>query len=180
TNLPEVAAHAVVGDRSAGVVYVATDQGVWFARADLEGAGPASGWTAITRGLPAARATDVMLDAAGNQVYIALDGYGVYAAPAPHRARTLRLVNAADLTERAAAPGSLLSVLGGPVRAAHAGSLEFPVLASWATGAQIQVPFEATGPSVSLALDSGGAAISLGLAVQPVSPAIFVDRDGAP
>jgi hypothetical protein len=153
--------------------------GAFLARADLEGAGPASTWAPVTGSLPAARATDVMLDAAGNQLYVALEGYGVYAAPAPHRARTLRVVNAADFTNRAAAPGSLVSVLGGPVRTARASGLEYPVLASSETGAQIQVPFEATGPAVSLTLD-GATQVSLGLAVQPVSPAIFVDRDGAP
>jgi len=38
----------------------------------------------------------VKLDPAGNQLYVALDGYGVYAAPAPHRFRDVRVVNAAD------------------------------------------------------------------------------------
>jgi len=178
-NLAEAPTYGVTADRTAGVVYAATSSGVFFARADLEGAGPASAWTPVSGGLPAARATDVMLDAAGNQLYVALDGYGVYAAPAPHRARTLRVVNAADFTNRAAAPGSLVSVLGGPVRGARASGIEYPVLASSETGAQIQVPFEASGPAVSLTLD-GEAQVSLSLAVQPVSPAIFVDREGAP
>jgi uncharacterized protein (TIGR03437 family) len=178
-NLGEASAYGVTADRAAGVVYAATSRGVFFARADLEGAGPASTWAPVTGSLPAARATDVLLDAPGNQLYVALEGYGVYAAPAPHRARTLQVVNAADFTSRAAAPGSLVSVLGGPVRAARASGLEYPVLASSETGAQIQVPFEASGPAVSLTLD-GATQVSLGLAVQPVSPAIFVDRDGAP
>jgi len=114
----------------------------------------------VTGALPTARATDVMLDPAGNQLYVALDGYGVYAAPAPHRARTLRVVNAADFTNRAAAPGSLVSVLGGPVTGARASGIEYPVLASSETGAQIQVPFEASGPAVSLTID-GEARVSL-------------------
>jgi uncharacterized protein (TIGR03437 family) len=99
---------------------------------------------------------------------------------APHRARALRIVNAADFSSRPAAPGSLVSVLGGPVRSARAGELEFPILDSSETGTQMQVPFEAEGPSVALALDVLSGRVSLGLPVRPASPAIFVDRDGAP
>jgi len=179
-NLPDVAAQGITADRSAGAVYVATDHGVYFAHQDLEAAGPASPWNLVTGNLPAARATAVELDPAGNQLYVALQGYGVYAAAAPHRARTLRIVNAADFSTRPAAPGSLVSILGGPLRSARAGDLEFPILASSDTGTQIQVPFEVSGPSVALALEAAKERVSVGLAVQPASPAIFVDHDGAP
>jgi uncharacterized protein (TIGR03437 family) len=180
TNLPDVAAHGITVDRGAGAVYVATDRGVYLAHEDLEAPGPASPWTLVMGSLPAARATAVELDPTGNQLYIALEGYGVYAAAAPHRARTLRIVNAADFSMRPAAPGSLVSVLGGRVRSARAGDLEFPILASSDSGTQIQVPFEVNGPSVGLALDAASGSVSIGLAVQPASPAIFLDRDGAP
>src|SRR5436309_1810741 len=83
-----------------------------------------------------AGATAVELGAAGYQLYVGLEGYGIYAAAAPHRRQLLKLVNAADLSARAAAPGSLVSVLGGPVKSARAGDLNFPVLASSQTGAQ--------------------------------------------
>jgi len=179
-NLPDVAAHSITADRSAGAVYVATDRGVYLAHADLEAPGPALPWSLVTGTLPAARATAAELDSAGNQLYIALEGYGVYAAPAPHRARLLRIVNAADFSTRPAAPGSLVSVVGGRVRSARAGDLEFPILASSESGTQIQVPFEVNGPSVGLALDAASGSVSLGLAVQAASPAIFLDRDGAP
>lgn len=179
-NLPDVAAHCITADRSAGAVYVATDRGVYLAHEDLEAAGPASPWSLVTGALPAARATAAELDSIGNQLYIALEGYGVYAAAAPHRARLLRIVNAADFSTRPAAPGSLVSVVGGPVRSARAGDLEFPILASSDSGAQIQVPFEVNGPSVGLALDAASGRVSIGLAVQSASPAIFLDRDGSP
>ncbi|MGO4880545.1 MAG: hypothetical protein ACLP59_06950, partial [Bryobacteraceae bacterium] len=46
---------------------------------------------------------------------------------------------------------------------------------------QIQVPFEATtASSLSLALETGKGRFTLGLPVQAVSPAIFVNRDGSP
>ena len=181
SNLPDVPAHGVTAVRSAGAVYVATDKGVFFAAADLENAGPAAvTWTPISGRLPAAPATDVKLDANGDQLYAALEGYGVYATAAPHRLRTLRLVNAADFSTRAAAPGSLISVVGGRVNAANAGPLSFPVLAASEAESQIQVPFEASAANFSLALDTGKGRFTLGLPVQAVSPAIFVNRDGSP
>ncbi len=121
-----------------------------------------------------------MLDPNGFQLYVALEGYGVYAAAAPHRWRTPRLVNAADFSNRAAAPGSLVSVVGGRVSAATAGALTFPVLASSETESQIQVPFETPAAGLSLALRTGTGSFTLGLPVQAVSPAIFVNRDGSP
>ena len=181
SNLPDAPAHGVTAVRSAGVVYVATDKGVFFAAADLENAGPAAvTWTPISGRLPVAPATDVKLDANGYQLYAALDGYGVYATAAPHRLRTLRLVNAADFSTRAAAPGSLISVVGGRVSAANAGPLSFPVLAASETESQIQVPFETSAANLSLALETGAGRFTLGLPVQAVSPAIFVNRDGSP
>ncbi len=179
-NLPDEAAHGVVADRAGGAVYVATDRGIYWAHEDLEAPGPPSTWTLLSANLPAARATAVTLDPTGSQLYVALEGYGVYAAAAPHRAATLRIVNAADFSTRPAAPGSLVSVLGLAVRSARAGDLEFPILASSESGTQMQVPFEAVGPSLGLALDSASGLVAVGLPVRPASPAIFVDRDGAP
>jgi uncharacterized protein (TIGR03437 family) len=179
-NLPDVPAHGVAADRAAGVVYVATDRGVYWAHEDLEAAGQPATWSLISGNLPVARATAAALDPTGSQLYIALDGYGVYATAAPHRGEGLRIVNAADFSTRPAAPGSLVSVLGSPIVRARAGDLEFPILASSPSGTQIQVPFSVSGPSVPLALDAASGRVSVGLAVQPASPAIFVDRDGAP
>ena len=173
--------HGIAADRASGALYAATDKGVFYASADLENAGsPQVSWAALTTRLPAAAATDVLLDRAGNQLYIALSGYGVYAAMAPHRASVLRVVNAADYSTRPAAPGGLLSVIGGRVSAARAGQLSFPVLAASDTESQIQVPFEADGPTVSLSVETGRGAVRFPVPVQPVAPAIFVSRDGTP
>jgi uncharacterized protein (TIGR03437 family) len=180
-NLPDASANGVAGERSAGAIYVATDRGVFYAAADLENAGPTTvNWTPLSAGLPTAKANDVKLDPNGYQLYVALDGYGVFAAAAPHRLRTLRLVNAADFSMRAAAPGSLISVVGGRVQTANAGALSFPVLAATDGESQIQVPFEASASNFSLALETGGGRFTLGLPVQAVSPAIFINHDGSP
>jgi uncharacterized protein (TIGR03437 family) len=181
-NLPDAPAHGITAERAAGAVYVATGKGVFFARVDLENASrPDSvAWVSLSDRLPAAAATDVRLDPAGVQLYAALDGHGVYAAAAPHRLRHLRIVNAADFSTRAAAPGSLLSVIGGLVNTARGGDLDYPVLAASDAESQIQVPFEAVGPNVSLAFETNAGQVTLVQPVQPVSPAIFVGRDGAP
>jgi uncharacterized protein (TIGR03437 family) len=180
-NLPDAAAHGIAADRASGAVYVATDRGLFYALTDLENATfPIVNWTNLTSALPSAPAMDVRLDPAGVQLYVALDGYGVYAAAAPHRLRNLRLVSAADFSARPAAPGSLVSVMGGRVSAARGGTLNFPVLSVSDSQSQIQVPFEAEGPNVSLSLETNAGPLTLGLPVQPVSPAIFVGSDGAP
>ncbi|MDE3166346.1 MAG: hypothetical protein KGN36_11110 [Acidobacteriota bacterium] len=180
-SLPEGAAHGIWGERAGGAVYVATDRGVFWARADLDGASVSSpNWIRLSETLPDAPATDVRLDPAGVSVYAAIDGYGVYAAAAPHRARNLRIVNSADLSTRPAAPGSLLSVIGGRVDSARGGNLEYPVLAAGDDASQIQVPFAATGPNVTLALSTAVGPLRMGVQVLPVSPVIFVGSDGSP
>ena len=180
-NLPDVPAHGITAERAAGAVYVATDRGVFWARTDLENASsPSIAWASLTDGLPAAPASDVRLNPTGVQLYIALDGYGVYATAAPHRLRSLRIVNAADFSARAAAPGSLLSIIGGRVASARGGNLDYPVLSASDGESQIQVPFEAAGSNVDLSLQTNSGPITLGLPMRAVSPAIFVGQDGAP
>jgi uncharacterized protein (TIGR03437 family) len=181
-NLPEGAARAVAVDRASGATYVATDTGLFFATVDFDRVSPVTGWARLSAALPAAPAVDVKLDPGGNQLYVALDGYGVFAAFAPHRAMQMRVVNAADFTTRAAAPGSLVSVIGGRITAAQAGGLSFPILDASDAESQVQIPFEASaaGNSIALALDAAGRQFTLGVPFQPVSPAIFIDRSGAP
>jgi uncharacterized protein (TIGR03437 family) len=179
-SLPDGDAHGIAGDRSSGAIYVATDRGLFLTFGDLLAAAPATRWIPVVGGLPEAPAADVLLDPAGNQVYVAVQGYGVYAAPAPHRFRSPQVVNAADFSSRPAAPGSLLTVLGARIVKAQAGVLEAPVLHSSDLESQIQVPFEASGPRTRLSLDVSRGSLTFDLPVQPVSPAIFVDADGAP
>ncbi len=180
-NLPDASAHGITGERASGAVYLATDKGIFWTITDLETASvsPVT-WTSLSDRLPAAPASDVRLDPTGSTLYAALDGYGLYAAAAPHRRTDVRVVNTADFTARAAAPGSLLSVIGGRVESARGGDLNYPVLAVIGDESQIQVPFEAAGPSVALALQIAGATVNRNIAVQRVSPAILVGRDGAP
>ena len=180
-NLEAAEVFAVTADRASGAIYAATPGGVFTARVDLQNATvPAMvSWTRL-RGLPAAPVRDLALDTQGNQLFVAVEGFGLYAAAAPHRRLGLRVVNAADLTPRAAAPGSLLSVLGARVQSAQAGALRFPVLAAADDASQLQVPFETTGPEVALAIDAASGQTTVPLPVRSASPAIFVSIDGAP
>ncbi|MEZ5401231.1 MAG: hypothetical protein R2729_16290 [Bryobacteraceae bacterium] len=180
-NLAGTGLRAVAGDFSSGTVYAAAAGGLYQTEIDLLRAAPAPRWTAIGQQLPEAAVADVMLDEGGNQLYVALEGYGVWAALAPHRFRDPQVVNAADRMARAAAPGTLLSVLGAMVATARAGTLEAPVLAASGGESQIQVPFEATGSELKLQLGRpAGGALSLALPLRAVAPAIFIDPDGIP
>lgn len=179
-NLPEGAAHGIVADRASGAVYVATDAGVFFTITDLGSAGRATAWASIAGNLPTAPAMDVKLDAGANQLFAALDGFGVYAVLAPHRLRDVRVVNAADYSARSAAPGGLLSVLGTRLTGADTAEITVPVLAASDSSSQIQVPFEASGTALPLGLAAPSGRMTITLPLQEVSPAIFVDPDGTP
>jgi uncharacterized protein (TIGR03437 family) len=179
-DLPSGDVNGVAADRGTGAVYAATTRGLFMTYGDLNAAGPATPWTAVVDGLPTGPARDVALDAAGNQLYVAMDEFGVYAAAAPHRTRDLRVVSAADFASRAAAPGTLLSVLGANLRGAKAGATPAPVLASADLKTEIQVPFDAAGSNVALSLEGTHGVTTMGLPLKPTSPGIFVDRDGTP
>jgi uncharacterized protein (TIGR03437 family) len=180
-SLPKTPAHGITADPESGSVYVATDKGVFYGHADLRGASINTvEWQNLTAQVSQAPAADVRLDPAGVQLYIALRGYGVYAAMAPHIRRSLRIVDAADSTVRPAAPGSLLSVLGANVNSASSGNLKYPVLMANENGSQIQVPFEASGSSASLALETAGGRQTTIVEMQPVSPAILLGPGGVP
>jgi uncharacterized protein (TIGR03437 family) len=181
-NLPDVTVHGVTADPAGNAVYVATDRGVFLARTNLSALSVAAPvWVALSGLLPVP-ATDVKLDSAAIQLWVALEGYGMYQTMAPHRAGDPRLITSAGLIARAAAPGTLFSVEGARVNSANAGGLPVPVLFATDTGSQIQIPFEMRGDSMTLAID-GPAGTRLLPAVPLVSaaPAIQLDpRDGAP
>jgi uncharacterized protein (TIGR03437 family) len=179
-NLPDVAAHGIAADAASGAIYAATDAGVFLAYADLSALGSAQPWAALA-GLPAAAIMDVKLDAQGNQLWAAVDGYGVYSTLAPHRLRDPKVVSAADFIASAVAPGSLVSILGARVDAVRTNDVNAPVLAATGTESQVQIPFEARGTTISLAATNGGANVFLPpLPLAAASPAIFVARDGSP
>jgi uncharacterized protein (TIGR03437 family) len=182
-NLPQGGVHAAAADLATGTIYAATEAGLFYTRANIRSASAPTPWTPIS-GLPGGPVYDVQLDEQGNQLFALVQGYGLFGAMAPHRFLDPRLVNAADYSTRPAAPGGLLSVLGSRVSSARAGSLDLPVLAATDAESQIQVPFEAAGSSLSLALTTASAEgllrRDLSIALRSTSPAIFVDRDGSP
>jgi uncharacterized protein (TIGR03437 family) len=181
-NLPDVTVHGVTADPAGNAIYIATDQGVFFARTNLNvlSVVPPS-WTELP-GLSNTPATDVKLDSSAIQLWVALEGYGLYQTMAPHRAGDPRLVTSAGLIARAAAPGTLFSVEGARVNSANAGGLPVPVLFATDTGSQIQIPFEMRGDSLALAIDGPtGARVLPAVPLVSAAPAIQLDpRDGAP
>lgn len=170
-NLPaSVKVRGVTFDRASNAVYAATDRGIYFTYADSG----AVSWTLLRAGA----ATDVALDPGANQLYVAMEEAGIFAALAPHRMRDPRVVSAADRVARAAAPGSLLSVIGARVQSARIGDQNAPVLAASDVESQIQVPFNTAGTNVQLAAQTSQGNRQVGLTVLPTSPSIFVDPDG--
>lgn len=180
-NLPNSAVTGLATDLSTGAIYAAARSGLFVTYADLRSAAPVTEWVPIT-GLPSGvTVLDVKLDADGNQLFVLLEGHGVFATLAPHRFREPRVVNALDHTGRAAAPGTLLSVLGARLTSARSGNLEFPILASTDSETQLQVPFAASGTSLALAfVDSKAARREVQVPLRSASPAIFMDHDGTP
>jgi len=174
------AIHGITADSSAGVVYVATDTGIFSGRLSLNAADrvPAK-WISVTGDLPIATAWDARLNMDGT-LTVLLDGYGAFEAPAPHRAQAPHIVNAADMTDRAAAPGSLISILGASVRQATSGQNAYPVLIASDQSSQLQVPFEVKPGLLQLAVQGTSGTWVAPLNVKEAAPAIFVDADGAP
>ncbi len=179
-DLPAGAVYSLTADRGTGAIYAATAKGIFLTYGSLIADGNPAPWTALGGNLPAGAVRDVRLDAGANQLYAAVEGWGVYVAIAPHRMVDPRVVGAADLTERPAAPGALLSVLGRRVQAARSGDLAMPVLHAAEDVSQLQVPFEAQGESLRVAVEAPNGGWNFGLPLQRVSPAIFVDPEGAP
>lgn len=177
-DLPPGPVWGVAGDASGTALYVASERGVYFSL-ENNPVQPVRHWILLSGNLPPAPAVDVRLDEGGYQVFVALAGYGVFAAPAPHRFWNVGVANAADFSTRPAAPGSLLTVLGGRLLRAQAGLLPAPVLFASAAQSQLQVPFEASGSDLQLSVEMEQGQVTLSVPLAQASPAIFVDRDGA-
>ncbi|MCS7314574.1 MAG: hypothetical protein RMI94_12190 [Bryobacterales bacterium] len=180
-NLPRGArVFSAVADRASGAIYAATERGLFYTRAQVDVPGPATPWAPAPAGLPDAPVFDVRLDGGGNRIFVAVDGYGVYAATAPHCAWSPRVVHAADVSPREAAPGALLSVLGARVERAQAGALPAPVLSASESESQIQLPFEAAGDRIELALETQTRRLRFSWPLERVAPAIVLEPDGSP
>ncbi|MCS7043155.1 MAG: hypothetical protein NZR01_10220 [Bryobacteraceae bacterium] len=180
SNLPRGDVYGIAADRETGAIYAATSAGLFLTFTDLRAPAPAGAWTRLGNGLPPAAVRDVRLDDSGNTLLAAVDGYGVFATPAPHRRLSPRLVHSADLGQRPAAPGALMTVLGARVSAASASGVPAPVLAAAAEESQIQLPFDLSGTSVRVVVEADQGRLTFGLPLAAAAPAILVDRDGTP
>ena len=179
-SLPVSSVFGVTADPQANVVYVATDNGIYSGQLPLTTLGAPPVWTSVT-GLPEPHASDVRLSSGGIYLWADVEGYGLFTALAPHHNGDPRVVSSADLVARAAAPGTLLKIVGARVTTAAAGGYGAPVLATADTQSEIQIPFEVSGDQLSLIVGDGNSGRVLGpLALQPTSPAIVVDDTGAP
>lgn len=178
-GLPDGPLHGVAVDAAAGIAYIAGDRGVFAAHVDMNSLAPVAQWQAVA-GLPEAPAMDVRLDKVRNTLYVALDGYGLYAAPAPYQSAAVRVLTAADQPAEAAAPGVLLHVQGSGLSSVKSEGGDLTVLTSSQSSAQVQVPFEASGSTLALTVDSAQGQSRLALPLKNTAPAILLDGDGLP
>jgi len=177
-DLPPGEIRAVAASIDSEAIYVAGDQGVFYAEADLSVPGATSSWREVAGNLPEAVVEDLYLDASAGLLYASVRGEGVYRTRAPAVSDRLLLLNSADLSRRPVAPGGLLTVRGDEFFAAEVSGLPAPVLSQGEAESQIQVPFGATGPEMSLSLSTRSGARILRYPLEDASPAIFVDSSG--
>ncbi len=176
-DLPPGTLTAVAGAVRSSALYVAGEAGAFYAPTNLREPAPPGSWRSIGDALPDGAIRDLRLDDRTGRLYAALDGFGVFETRAPGVADRLRLLNAADLSRRPAAPGGLLTVQGANVASARINGLNAPVLAATPAESQIQAPYQARGREVTveLALVDDDAE-ALRYPFDDVAPAIFVDH----
>ena len=179
SDLPNSDWSSLAADSTLGTVYVGGPLGLYATRVDLAQPGPAGSWREITGDLPAGGIGDLALDTQRGRLYASLPGSGVFWMRVPEIADALRALSAADLTQRPAAPGSLLTILGTEATRARAGGRAAPILDAADGRTQLQVPFAVEGGSLRLHLDASDASHVLDMQLENVSPAIFV-VDGEP
>ncbi len=177
TDLPPGRVFGLAADAATGAVYLAGESGVFYTIADLTSPAAPTPWQSAGE-LPG-NAADVLLDMVAGRLYALVAGYGVYTVRAPAVSDALRILNAADLTERAAAPGGLLTILGEGLERAGVEGVTAPVLFSDGSETRIQVPYGVKGEALSLQLTTGSGTREMGFPLAEVSPAIFVDQ-GSP
>jgi uncharacterized protein (TIGR03437 family) len=177
-DLPAGEIYSVTGSAAGGAVYLAGEFGVYYSGNGLRGPAQEGFWLPAGGNLPNAAARDLLLDSVSGFLYASVDGYGVFRARAPAVLDALRVLNAADLSKRPAAPGGLLTILGADVNGVSISGVTAPLLASGGRESQIQVPFEASGERIELALETQQGLARMGYPLAAVSPAIFVDRGG--
>lgn len=179
-DLPPGAAHGAAFEKESGAIYLATDAGLFWTSGNLQARAPATSWTRIEGAWPGDLPVyDAKLNRSGTQLFVAVEGHGVFAAVAPHRQADPRLVSAADYVRRAAAPGTLLSLVGARATAARAGDRTIPILPSTDSESQLQIPFDLDGNTVAIQFQAGRP-LDLRLPLEATAPAIFEDRDGTP
>jgi uncharacterized protein (TIGR03437 family) len=172
---------AIAPDWDHNAIVLLDERQLVLASFDFRGAAPPNPMRQLARaGLPDG-ILDLRTDPSGTLLYAVSQRHGVFYAPMPSAGGSRKLRHAADLSQRPAAPGDLLSLHGAPVRALRANGRPAPVLATAPQATQVQLPYDVTGTQVTVDWESGAGAPSQSrLTLQRVSPAIFLHPDGSP
>ena len=99
-NLPAGEIDSVAGSAQGGAVYLGGEFGVFYSSDGLSGLAQDGFWRPAGGDLPAAAVRDLLLDNVAGFLYASVDGFGVFRARAPAVLDALRVLNAADLTQR--------------------------------------------------------------------------------
>lgn len=177
-NLGETRIYGVTAHVPTGAIYVAAARGVFWTLGDLRAPTPPTTWQQIAPAWPDGAVMDVRLDGPGHLLIAAVDGEGLYSMLAPHRLREPVLVDAADMVERAVAPGSLLSLLGGRAEQVAAQTQQGAVLAAQDSESQIQLPYGLSGERVQIEIAGRQGRLRFDRPLRAASPAIVVASDG--
>lgn len=179
SNLPAGVWTSIVGRPEARGVYLAGAEGVFHTQIDLDKPGPIGVWQRLSGNLPAKRVDDLMVDFSNERMYAVQEGYGVYQAGVPAAQGVIQALNAADLSNRPASPGSLITIRGVAADYAQTGNLNAPILSRGLRETQLQVPFGQVGNTVEITLWSSLQKFELSAPFAKVSPVIFIE-DGDP
>ena len=174
SNLPGSGWRVVAGHSATSTAYVGGPLGVYYSDVSLTEPGPAGTWLNLTADRTMGAIHDLALDPLRGRIYASSPGHGVFWSRLPQIQRSLQTLSAANLVPGAAAPGSLLTILGATAAQATAGGRTAPVLATGENRTQLQVPFEVRGRSLRVELDANDRDHVLHLPLQSAAPAIFV------
>lgn len=181
-NLTAARVSGITANAETGAIYLAASNGVYWTMGDLRAPTAATSWQRLPSGWPEGPVLDVRLDDPGHLLIAAVEGEGLFSTLAPHRLRRPVLVDAADQAERAVAPGSVLSLLGGRATSVAVEAQRGSILAAQERESQIQLPYSIAGGrvSVEIEVDGAGGRVSFARTLKPASPAIVVGSNGSP
>lgn len=187
TGLRTAAFDAVAPAWEQDLLFLTAGQSLYRIPVDFRSMGrPVATAPQLLAGLPD-RAVDLRLDPSGTVLFAVAENRGVFTVDAPAPAVRPMVRNAADLSRGTAAPGTLLSIYGEPLRQLRANGEPAALLGFSTSSNQVQLPYSLSSDRVELTMEPGASSQAssagiqrLSLALRRAAPAIFLHPDGNP